>query len=300
MPRRAFLNGKMDLLQAEAVAALIMSSSSLSKEANYRILSGKFSGIINGLKSSLFDLVTTLEAELDFTEDEITPLTTNRKLSLVSTAISRVDDLLSTYHTGKMLERGALVVLVGKPNVGKSSLLNSILSEERTIVSDTPGTTRDAVEVPFLNLFDATKNNEEPLGKDLFSPFSPTVPRITVFNKSDLLTKSNNHKTTGETFFVSALTGDGVDLLLEAIHNNLVGAPVLSHYIIINSSRHNNALRRLRSCLEEIEVSLKREDPLDVVASDLRISVSILDELLGVTTADDILNNIFSKFCIGK
>ena len=117
--KRAFLNGKMDLLQAEAVAALIMSSSSLSKKANYRILSGQFSGIINNLKSSLLDLVTTLEAELDFTEDEITPLTTDKKLSLVSTALSRVNDLLSTYNTGKMLERGALIVFVGKPNVGK-------------------------------------------------------------------------------------------------------------------------------------------------------------------------------------
>tara|TARA_Y100000590_G_scaffold465099_1_gene636371 strand:+ start:35375 stop:36757 length:1383 start_codon:yes stop_codon:yes gene_type:complete len=338
--KRAFLNGKMDLIQAEAVASLIMSSSSLSKEANYRILSGQFSKIINDLKFSLLDLVVTLEAELDFTEEEITPLSTNKKLSLLSDAVSGVDDLLATYHTGKMLERGALVVLVGKPNVGKSSLLNSILSEERTIVSDAPGTTRDAVEVPFLikgfpvrfvdtagmrdadsiveqkgvkfsrkyikkadlviNVFDAKDNNGESIEKDLFSPNPSYVRHLRVFNKVDLVTKRSDHKRNGETFFTSALTGDGIDPLLEAIYNNLVGTPLLSNQVIINSSRHHEALQRVSSCLGATKVGLKREDPLDVVASDLRISVSILDELLGVTTADDILENVFSKFCIGK
>ena len=148
--RRAFLNGKIDLCQAEAVADVIMSESSLGKEASYKILSGKFSILILKLKQSLFDLVSTLEGELDFTEDEITPTTTKEKKVLVVNVLSETKKVLSTYSTGKMLQRGALISLVGKPNVGKSSLLNAILSEERTIVSKTPGTTRDAVEVPFL------------------------------------------------------------------------------------------------------------------------------------------------------
>ncbi len=148
--RRAFLNGKMDLCQAEAVADVIMSESSAGKDANYKILSGKFSTLILRLKQSLFDLVSKLEGELDFTEDEITPIPTIKKRALVFDVLSQTKDVLSTYSTGKMLQRGALIAFVGKPNVGKSSLLNAILSEERTIVSETPGTTRDAVEVPFL------------------------------------------------------------------------------------------------------------------------------------------------------
>ena len=148
--RRAFLNGKIDLCQAEAVSDVIMAESSLGKEASYKILSGKFSTLILKLKQSLFDLVSTLEGELDFTEDEITPTTTKEKKVLVVNVLSETKKVLSTYSTGKMLRRGALISLVGKPNVGKSSLLNAILSEERTIVSKTPGTTRDAVEVPFL------------------------------------------------------------------------------------------------------------------------------------------------------
>ena len=125
-----------------------MSESSLGKEANYKILSGKFSTLILKLKQSLFSLVSTLEAELDFSDDEITALPAKEKRDLVSNALSETKEVLSTYSTGKMLRRGALIALVGKPNVGKSSLLNAIISEERTLVSKTPGTTRDAVEVP--------------------------------------------------------------------------------------------------------------------------------------------------------
>ena len=151
-----------------------------------------------------------------------------------------------------------------------------------------------------INIFDATENNGDVDQKDSLFAFSSTVPHIKVFNKVDLLKKRKNHKTNSEAFFTSALTGYGIDFLLEAIHSNLVGATTLSHQVIINSGRHQNALVRVRSCLKSIEGSLKREDPLDVVASDLRISMSILDELLGFTTVDDILDNIFSKFCVGK
>jgi tRNA modification GTPase len=339
--KRAFLNGKMDLLQAEAVAALIVANSSISKAANYRILSGRFSTIVNELRSILMDLVITLEAELDFTEDEITPLPTSEKVSLVSNVLSRVDSLLSTYSTGKMLTGGAVVVFVGEPNVGKSSLLNSILSEERTIVSNIPGTTRDAVEVPFLikgfpvrfvdtaGLRDAADAVEQkgvhfsreymnkadlliyvseaatdavapsPPNSD-YLPKSSSLPVIHVLNKCDLLTNGRDRVAVDEHLFTSALTGDGITLLLETIHTRLVRSSVISEEIIITSGRHNDALRRVRSSLEITKKELDGGASTDALASDLRIAVSALDELLGVTTADDILDNIFSKFCIGK
>lgn len=338
--RRAFLNGKMDLLQAESVAALIVSNSSLSKEANYQILSGQLSVVITKLKDSLLSFITSLEVELDFTEDEIAPLPTETKISKALSVLSSVKRLLLTYRTGKMLEGGACVVLVGKPNAGKSSLLNTILSEERAIVSKTPGTTRDAVEVPFLvkgfplrfvdtagiregsgsveqkgvrftqqyiekadlliqvsEVFEGSLRVEHPV--DVFS-LPKHIPTIQVINKCDLLLGCGSNVETDNCFLTSALTGEGVDALLDKIHDTLVGGSFLSEEVVITSLRHKEALQRVERSLKTIICGLRDGTPTDALASDLRIAVSFLDELLGVTTADDILDNVFAKFCVGK
>ena len=339
--RRAFLNGKMDLCQAEAVADVIMSKSSAAKEANYKILSGKFSTLILKLKKSLFDLVSTLEGELDFTEDEITPTPTKEKRALVLNVLSQTKDVLSTYSTGKMLQHGALIALVGKPNVGKSSLLNAILSEERTIVSETPGTTRDAVEVPFLiknfpvRLVDTagirrSEDVVEGLGMgfthqyiekadlllnviDLSLPrdavekeiksFNCSKPVIHVLNKSDLLNNGLKRVLGSNSLGVattSALQGDGVADLIKSVYNKLVDRPSFSSGVVLTSSRHKLSLDSVASSLERSLFIIDSKDSPEILSVELRDAVSHLDEILGLTTVDDILDNIFSKFCVGK
>ena len=339
--RRAFLNGKMDLCQAEAVADVIMSESSAGKEASYKILSGKFSTLILKLKQSLFVLVSTLEGELDFTEDEITPTPTKEKRALVLNVLSQTKDVLSTYSTGKMLQHGALIALVGKPNVGKSSLLNAILSEERTIVSETPGTTRDAVEVPFLinnfpvRLVDTagirrSDDAIEDLGMgftrqyienadlvlkviDLSLPrdtvekeiknFNCSKPVIYVLNKFDLL-NNGSKKAWGSNgpgvVTTSALQGDGVDDLKESIYNKLVNPSSLSGSLVLTTSRHKLSLDSVASSLERALFIIDSNDSSEILSVELRDAVSHLDEILGLTSVDDILDNIFSTFCIGK
>lgn len=336
--KRAFLNGKMDLCQAEAVAEVIMSSSLIGKEANYRVLSGRFSSLVSELKSSLLHLAMTLEAELNFTEEEIPTKGTDEKVAIISNVLETTNKLLSTYSTGKMLNDGALIVIVGKPNAGKSSLLNTILGEERTIVSKSPGTTRDAVEVPFLingflvRFVDTAGIRSEtgfleakgvgfthlyldkadlilnvvdlsiyPRGlKPAFQSAKPKkTPLIHVLNKCDLV-NLHQTKTLKGGVLTSALSGQGIDALLKKIHENVVGSSFLSSEIVLTNQRHWNSLRKVATSLSSLVKDLRSRVPTDVIASDLRITVSHLDELLGATTADEILDNIFANFCIGK
>ena len=318
-----------------------MSESSLGKEANYKILSGKFSTLILKLKQSLFSLVSILEAELDFSDDEITTMPTKEKRVLVYNVLSETREVLSTYSTGKMLRQGALISLVGKPNVGKSSLLNAIISEERTLVSKTPGTTRDAVEVPFLinnfpvRLVDTagirnSNNTLETMGMgfthkyiersdlvlnvvDLSLPtkvvkkdinkIDYSGPVIHVLNKSDLLNNGaekfwNSKELDFST--TSALSGDGVSDLIKAIYNKLIGIPSLSGGLLLTSSRQKHCLEGVANSLERSLFVIDSKDPSEILAVELRSALSCLDEILGLTTADDILDNIFSTFCIGK
>ena len=336
--RRAFINGKMDLCQAEAVADVIMASSIMSKEANYRILSGRLSKMIDDLRSSLTTLVLTIEAELDFEDDEITPTQLNQKIDLISKVLTSTKKLLSTYQTGKMLSSGALVVLAGKPNAGKSSLLNAIVGEERAIVASSPGTTRDAIEVPYiinnfpvrfvdtagiretsssieekgvgftqnylnkadliLNIIDASR--EQPPHKPFLSFENQSlVPSINVLNKADLIKSKRFSKQKGG-LFTSALLGKGVNLLLEKIYEILCGQNTISSEVVLTNQRHQNSLLKFEARLSSLLDDMGSALPTDVIASELRVAISFLDELLGVTTADDILENIFANFCVGK
>ena len=255
--------------------------------------------------------------------------------------MSQTKEVLSTYTTGKVLHRGALVALVGKPNVGKSSLLNAILSEERTIVSENPGTTRDAVEVPFLiNNFPVRLVDTAGLGKpnsavegrgmdftrnyvnkadlllnvvDISQPKTAIKkdinnsdnqrPVIHVLNKCDLLNNGPSEQWLSmfpNVSITSALCGDGVDDLLRSIYKRFVQRSALVGGVVLTNAQHKLALDGVAESLERALYVISSNESSEILAAELRGALFHLDEILGITTVDDILDNIFSNFCIGK
>jgi len=341
--RRAFLNGKMDLAQAEAVADVIAANSRLSQKISYRMLSGKFSDFVHNMKSSLMNVVSLVEASLDFTENEILPVPNNDLMDSLDFIIESGNSLLHTYTTGRLLKHGAIVSIIGFPNVGKSSILNALISEERAIVNEIPGTTRDVIEViyqingfPFRFIDTAglrsTKHPIEQRGiefsqkyiaqsdlviwvfdinqstpfilKEIQRPFFE-APFLLVLNKTDLMEDSDDSL---KPFFqkginiisVSALKNWGFDVLIQKILSSLFSTQLTDHEVILTNSRHKNAIHETLSCLNKAKDLLSIDSEQALVAFELRDALSHLDKILGITTADDILDNIFSTFCIGK
>lgn len=217
--KRAFMNGKMDLSQAEAVADLISAKTEIARATSYKIMSGRFTSLVEMLRQQLIDLLSVVEAELDFESTEVPELPPKERVHCLNSVLDTVNSLLETYKTGRRIMHGALVVIVGHPNVGKSSLLNAILSEERVIVSETPGTTRDAVEVQYqidgmpVQIIDTvgerdTKSIIEARGHSIAQSF---------ISKADLLLWVSDNTTSPRTFsqsLQSPLTSARLFLLL--------------------------------------------------------------------------------------
>ena len=339
--KRAFLNGKIDLSQAEAVSDLISSESMLSINANYKILRGDFSIKIKKLKKEILNTISLIESELDFSEDEITATTLTQIKSLVVKTINTNKIILKTYKTGKLISDGATIVITGKPNAGKSSLFNSILSEKRALVSNTAGTTRDAVEVRFqidgipvnfvdtagirkkatgiekkgiiltkrfldkadiiINVIDSTQPKEKCLAQLKNSFKNKKV--LHVFNKIDIPNKLDFPKhafNNKETLFLSALTGKGVNDFIKKILSCLKEDEASYNNTLLVNPRHKDSLEKLNKCLTNTLGLCDQNSPTDIIATELRLGLTNLDDILGLTTPEDILNNIFSKFCIGK
>ncbi|MFQ6616643.1 MAG: tRNA uridine-5-carboxymethylaminomethyl(34) synthesis GTPase MnmE [Fidelibacterota bacterium] len=341
--RRAFLNGKMDLSQAEAVADVIAARTALSQKVSHRILTGRFSELIHTMKQDLFRAVSLMEAELDF-GDDVPETPSSRIAEMVNPIQSTGQALLDTYSTGRLLKEGAIVSIIGRPNVGKSSLLNALLSEERVIVTDQPGTTRDAVEVSYqidglplrfvdtagitdtadpvetrgiefshkfihrsdlvLWVFEAT-DTPEGVYETASVPFF-RAPHLTIINKADLLTPHQRNRWSAPLngdlppLTVSALEKSGIDVLVDRIRATLFASGRPDHELILTNARHKAALDGCTSNLQRAIDLLQQDRERDLVAFELREALGHLDAILGITTADDILNNIFATFCIGK
>jgi len=327
--RRAFLNGKLDLAQAEAVADLIDAASREAARSALRSLAGEFSAAIRTLADQLGELRALTEAMLDFPEEEVDSLhrtDAEQRLVRLQTAL---EDVLAKSRQGSLLRNGIHVVLAGRPNVGKSSLLNRLAGEERAIVTAQPGTTRDALReaiqiegVPIVVVDTAglreSRDETERLGMakaraelaradlvlvvvEATCPETPEAPlpegvaRITVLNKIDLVAGLAAGRE-GETVRVSAKTGDGLDALRGAILET-AGWHARGETVFLARERHLRALQGARTHLQAAAARLAQ---WEFFAEELRLAQEQLGTITGRVSADDLLGEVFARFCIGK
>lgn len=334
--KRAFLNGKLDLSQAQAVADMIAAPSELSLQSAYFQLRGGLKRRFNAMSENLMQVAMLLEAGLDFSEDVEIDIDNVRKA--LQTTLSDMEQLISSYQHGKLIREGVLIALVGKPNVGKSSLMNRLLEEDRAIVTDIPGTTRDTIEEAIdlggirATLVDTAgiRETDDPVEREgtrrshqfieradlvLFIVDGSLPPSsddetllqhnlfeagFLVLNKSDLDTHPDwNRIETQNRVIISALDGTGIQELRKALRETLVGRESLSTEII-TQERQMLALKQGQEGLHHALESLEIGNPGELVAMDVRIALDALSDIIGETTADDVLDQIFTTFCIGK
>ena len=345
--KRAFLNGRLDLSQAEAVLDTIKAKSELGLRQAQRQLRGELSQRIGQLRNRLIGLLANIEAGIDFSEEDLTFIRRDELLLALRETSTEVQDLLRTAETGRVLRDGAHVVIVGKPNTGKSSLLNALLHEDRAIVTDIPGTTRDVIEghvvwdgVP-ITLIDTAgvrttidvieqegirRSQSAREHGDLIlhvldasvlqtQGFDPThlqsVRRedVVILNKVDLVdahTVSSLGSLLQEhspcnILLLSVRRGSGLDELRRTIISRLSGESFEADSgLIVTNVRHHVALERAKGAVDDAITSVQKCMEPEFIAMDLRGAADALGEITGVVTSDDILNRIFSEFCIGK
>lgn len=336
--KRAFLNGRLDLAQAEAVIDLIHARTELALSAANEQLAGHLSRRIETLRDDLVTTLAHVEAHIDFPDEDIAPHTKDELLARLDRAVELMDELLRTADEGQLLRRGIRAAIVGRPNVGKSSLLNQLLGHDRAIVSPIAGTTRDTIEetanvrgIPVVFVDTAGLREagdvieEEGIRRsrvtleraelilhvldasELLSPEDErylaefgSKKRLLVRNKVDLPSKLEL-PTDLIAVDVCCLSGRGLEDLKGAIKNLVWAGEIRAEMVqVMINSRHQDALSRARIATRRAIEALRENLTLELAAMDLRIAMNAVGEVVGKTTNDDLLDSIFSQFCLGK
>ena len=343
---RAFLNGKMDLSQAEAVADLIASDSGASHQLAMKQMRGGFSEEIRLLRQKLIHFASLIELELDFAEEDVQFASRDDLKIVIEQLLNVIKDLVKSFELGNVIRKGIPIVIAGKPNAGKSTLLNALLNEDRAIVSEIPGTTRDTIEeeitlegikfrfIDTAGLRDTNnvieqigvskafeKMNESPLilylfdvlisnGKELKQELkrlkenlNEGVQIIPVGNKMDIVSIyniENEFKYIDNLFLISAKEKTNIDKLRSFLLTLYGKGKIEANTSIVTSARHAEALNKTSEDLTRVYEGLTKNVSNDFIAADLRQAMIHLGEITGEISTEDLLENIFSKFCIGK
>jgi tRNA modification GTPase len=338
--KRAFLNGRFDLAQAEAVADLIHAETDNARQAALNQMRGGFSNEIQHLREELIHFASLIELELDFGEEDVEFAKRDDLKKLIYQIQSYLRPLILSFDQGNVIKNGVPVVIAGKPNAGKSTLLNALLNEEKAIVSEIAGTTRDVIEdemvlggITFrfmdtaglrettdtieaigvqrthqsmkkasliLYMFDLTKTNPEEIKNEEEAIKKLGIPYLKIGNKIDQAPEALVRELESDFLLISATTKTNIGLLKDKILLLFKVNEVKQGDVVVTNLRHYQNLLQTNESLERVLQGMDTETTGDLLAMDIRQALHYLGEITGSITSDDLLANIFSKFCIGK